>query len=135
MKHLRVLLGCGLALLAAGALVAPVAAEPRTPLPTIVQGKGDKCVEPTNVIRKRHMEFLKHQRDETMHEGIRTPRHSLQECIECHALKDDKGSFTPVNAPGQFCNSCHSYAAVSMDCFQCHATTPDSGSKQGSRQP
>lgn len=135
MKHLRVLPGCGLALLAAGVLVSPVAAEPRIPLPTIVQGKGDKCVEPTHVIRERHMDFLLHQRDDTMHAGIRTTRHSLVECIECHAVKDDKGDYTPVDAPGQFCNSCHSYTAVSMDCFQCHATTPDSGSEQGAKQP
>lgn len=33
----------------------------------------------------------------------------------------------PVNSPGQFCASCHRFAAVSLDCFQCHATTPDDG--------
>ena len=68
-----------------------------------------------------------HQRDETVHRGIRTRKHSLKECIECHVQRDDAGSTIPVDAPGQFCQSCHEYAAVSMDCFQCHATTPDSG--------
>ncbi len=124
MKHLRTFLPFALLALATGALTAPVAAEPRTPLPTIAKGKGDQCVEPLEVIRRDHMDLLNHQRDKTTHEGIRTTQHSLKNCIECHASKDDKGQWVPVNAPDQFCNSCHSYAAVSMDCFQCHATTP-----------
>lgn len=112
----------------------PVGAEGWTPRPAIVKGTGEKCVEPTNVMRKRHFEFILHQRDEAVHSGIRTERHSLTECVECHAVKDEEGSFIPVDAPGQFCSSCHSYAAVSMDCFQCHATIPDGDSEQGSKQ-
>lgn len=99
-------------------------AEGRTPLPTITQGKGDQCVEPTDVMRARHFQFILHQRDDTMHRGIRTEQHSLKHCIECHAQKDEQGKYIPVTDPGQFCESCHSYAAVSIDCFQCHATVP-----------
>ncbi len=124
MKHLRTFLSFALLALAAGVLAAPVAAEPRVPLPTIAKGKGDQCVEPLEVIRRDHMDILNHQRDKTTHEGVRTKQHSLKNCIECHASKNDEGQWVPVNAPGEFCNSCHSYAAVSMDCFQCHATTP-----------
>jgi hypothetical protein len=112
----------------------PASADGWTPRPTIVKGKGDKCVEATDVMRKRHFEFILHQRDEAVHRGIRTERHSLSGCIECHAVKDEKGRFIPVDAPGQFCSSCHSYAAVSMDCFQCHTAIPDVGSEQGSKQ-
>ncbi|MGF1613288.1 MAG: multiheme c-type cytochrome [Gammaproteobacteria bacterium] len=119
----RLLWAVTLALLAG----AVVAAEGGVPLPVIPMGKGEQCVEPTPVIRRNHMVFLLHQRDATMHQGIRTKRHSLVECIECHVSVDDKGYTIPVNAPGQFCETCHSYAGVSMDCFQCHATTPDSG--------
>lgn len=104
-----------------------------TPRPTILKGKGEQCVEPTDVMRKRHFDFILHQRDETMHRGIRTEQHSLTGCIECHATRDENGKYLPVDAEGQFCNTCHSYAAVSMDCFQCHATIPDSGSEQGSK--
>jgi predicted CXXCH cytochrome family protein len=100
-------------------------AEGRTPLPTITKGKGDQCVEPTAVMRTDHMRFLLHQRDETVHGGIRTKRHSLKECIECHAARDATGKPMPVTAEGQFCQSCHSFAAVHLDCFSCHATTPD----------
>ena len=36
--------------------------------------KGEKCVEPTDVIRATHMDLLKHKRDLTVHEGIRTKK-------------------------------------------------------------
>ena len=93
-------------------------------MPEVSRGKGEQCVEPVPDIRRNHMRYLMHQRDETMHQGIRTKRHSLKECIACHVRTDNQGKAMPVNAPGQFCESCHRYAAVSMDCFQCHATTP-----------
>jgi hypothetical protein len=106
-------------------LAGPVGADGRVPLPTIVKGKGEQCVEPTAVMRKDHMKFLLHQRDETVHAGIRTERHSLKGCVDCHAARDEAGKPIPVNGPGQFCQSCHSYAAVKLDCFSCHATTPE----------
>ena len=84
-----------------------------------------QCVEPTDVMRRDHMEFLLHQRDKTVHDGIRTPEHSLIECIDCHVGKDDNGEFVPVNTEQQFCQTCHQSTAVKIDCFECHATTPD----------
>ena len=108
-----------------------VAAESRVPMPDITRGEGAQCVEPTDVMRRDHMRFLKHQRDETVHRGIRTTKHSLTGCIGCHAQRDASGKAIPVNATGQFCESCHSYAAVSMDCFECHATVPDEGATMG----
>lgn len=113
-------------LLLAGAVTADSGG---VPLPLIPKGKGEQCVEPTPVIRRDHMAFLLHQRDETTHEGVRTKRHSLKECVECHVGVDREGRTIPINGPGQFCAACHSYAGVSIDCFQCHATTPDSGSR------
>jgi len=83
-----------------------------------------KCVQPDGEMRRNHMKYILHQRDETMHEGIRTRQYSLEECVNCHAAKNDEGEYIPVNAPDQFCASCHSYASVNIDCFQCHATKP-----------
>jgi predicted CXXCH cytochrome family protein len=83
-----------------------------------------KCVQPDGEMRRNHMKYILHQRDETVHEGIRTRQYSLEECVNCHAAKNDEGEYIPVNDPDQFCYSCHSYAAVSIDCFQCHATKP-----------
>lgn len=87
---------------------------------------GASCVEPTEVMRREHMQFLMHQRDETVHAGIRGAKHSLVGCIGCHVQRDAAGAAIPVNAKGQFCASCHAFAGVRMDCFECHATVPAS---------
>jgi hypothetical protein len=94
------------------------------PSPVITKGKGDKCVADSNYMRRYHMKDLSHQRDETMHDGIRTKRFSLKECVACHASTDGSGQPVSINAPGEFCASCHEYAAVTIDCFQCHAAKP-----------
>lgn len=82
-----------------------------------------KCVEEPAVMRRHHFDFLAHQRDDTVRSGIRGAKHSLKDCVGCHA-QVTHGQAVPVNAPGQFCAACHDYAAVSVDCFTCHATTP-----------
>ena len=89
--------------------------------------KADKlknCVEPTEVMRRNHFEFIKHQRNLTVHQGIRGSKYSLAGCVDCHARKDAEGKPVPVNSEGQFCDSCHDYAAVHIDCFSCHSTVP-----------
>jgi uncharacterized Fe-S radical SAM superfamily protein PflX len=93
----------------------------RVPMPTMKIEKGDKCVEPTEVMRRDHMEFILHQRDETMHRGIRTTKHSLKECINCHANPKTNS----VLGKEGFCQSCHAYSAVTMDCFGCHSSSPE----------
>lgn len=91
----------------------------------------EQCVEETVFMRKNHMDVLLHQRDRTVHDGVRTREHSLVECVYCHAGSDGNGNFTPVNADGQFCAGCHKKAAVDIDCFQCHATRPDAEANGG----
>ncbi len=117
-----VFLAAGLVLFAQVGLVS---ARESTVVATSKAANMDQCVEPTNVMRRDHMEFLLHQRDQTVHEGIRTPEHSLIGCIDCHAGKDDDGKFISVNAEQQFCRTCHQSTAVKIDCFECHATVPD----------
>ena len=90
----------------------------RVPKPVIDIDKPGKCVEDTAIMRREHPDMLKHQRDKTMHEGIRTREHSLKECVECHASAKT-GSV--LGARG-FCQSCHDYASVRIDCFSCHAS-------------
>ena len=84
---------------------------------------GESCVEDAAYMRKNHMKLLLHQRDETVHKGIRTTRYSLRNCIECHASKTNN---SVAASKENFCQSCHSYAAVKLDCFECHATKPGS---------
>lgn len=83
------------------------------------------CVEPTEFMRREHMELIQHQRDATVHQGIRSTKHSLAECISCHVSKGGTEQSVPINRVDQFCGACHAYSAVSLDCFQCHATVPD----------
>lgn len=86
--------------------------------------KGDSCVEPVDEMRRYHMRMLMHQRDDTVIRGIRTPQHSLVGCVGCHAAQDEAGEYVRIDEPGQFCSTCHEYAAVKMDCFQCHSAVP-----------
>jgi len=83
-----------------------------------------ECVEPEEEMRRNHMEYILHQRDKTMHEGIRTRQYALEECINCHASKDESGEYVRVEDPRHFCATCHTYASVSIDCFQCHSDVP-----------
>lgn len=82
------------------------------------------CVEPTPFMRRYHMEVIKHQRDETVHHGIRSTRHSLAGCVDCHGVVTASGEGLPIDQKGQFCGSCHAYTAVQMNCFGCHAAKP-----------
>ena len=95
----------------------------RVPLPVHAIEKGDQCVEPVEVMRRDHMKFILHQRDQTMHDGIRTTKHSLKNCIDCHA---DTKTGSVLGKDG-FCESCHSYAAVKIDCFECHSSSREAG--------
>mgnify|MGYP003702300295 len=84
----------------------------------------ESCVEPTEFMRRNHMEVIKHQRDETVHNGIRSTKHSLAGCIDCHVSTGPDSLPVPVDSDGQFCNDCHAFAAVRLNCFDCHATVP-----------
>lgn len=112
-------------LLAVSLIALGLSANADVSLPVKTVATGDSCVEPVETMRRYHMEMLKHQRDDTMVRGIRTEKHSLVGCINCHAQKSESGDYIPVNDKDQFCESCHSYSAVKVDCFQCHRTTPD----------
>lgn len=86
--------------------------------------KLDACVAPTPFMRRNHFELIKHQRDITVHEGIRKTDYSLAGCVDCHVRKDAAGHHVAINAPGEFCAACHEYTATTLDCFTCHATKP-----------
>jgi len=123
----------GLAALFAGAaLVATAVAEEsagRTPVPAIPKGKGDHCVRDTDFMRRYHMTMLKHQRDETVHDGVRGGDFSIKACVTCHAVNGADGQPVSYADPKHFCRSCHSYASVSIDCFECHASKPAAAQK------
>jgi predicted CXXCH cytochrome family protein len=79
------------------------------------------CVEPVEVMRRDHMKFLLHQRDQTVLEGARDSKYSLTGCMDCHNPASTDGEVIRYEDPQHFCSSCHQYASVNIDCFECHA--------------
>ncbi len=131
-SKIKSLLALGAVVLTTAALAlsgaAPAQAE--APKPVITKAvKGEQCVEDTDYMRKNHMKLLNVHRDKTVIEGVRTKKHSLKECINCHA-SEKTGSV--ASAKEDFCVSCHSYAAVKIDCFDCHSTKPQGSAKMHS---
>lgn len=112
-------------LVLAGATLAALAAEPRTPQPVIERAKaGTTCVADAATMRRTHMDLLKHQRVQTVRQGVRSGAASLKACVECHAGAQTRSVNT---APTDFCVSCHRYAAVQIDCFECHSSHAGAG--------
>ncbi|MBF0584193.1 MAG: cytochrome C [Magnetococcales bacterium] len=66
------------------------------------------CVKPTEWMRRNHMDFLKHNRDLAVREGIRTKDDSLKNCTTCHTSRE------------KFCDRCHAYTGIEPNCFECH---------------
>ena len=108
--------------LAATALAGAAQAEgSRVPQPKFSVDTSTQCVAPPEVMRRTHMDLLKHRRDRTVHQGVRGGDESLTRCIACHASKTDGAA---IGAPDAFCQSCHSYVGVKLDCFECHQGRP-----------
>ena len=75
-------------------------------------------------MRKNHMDELMHKRDETVYDGIRTKKYSLNACINCHVPEQHNGEVLRHTNPEHFCSTCHGYVAAKLDCFQCHVDHP-----------
>ncbi|MBE9567169.1 MAG: hypothetical protein IMF14_00635 [Proteobacteria bacterium] len=97
-----------------------------TPFPTIHEPSDEskKCIHPEDEMRRNHMNYILHERDETMHEGIRGEPEGLANCINCHVEPNESGEIAGIETKEHFCSACHEYAAVQIDCFQCHADRP-----------
>ena len=122
----------GGALQAADPAIGPSRVASRVPQPVIEPARGAQCVDDPAYMRRNHMDLLKHDRDDTVRAGMRDTRYSLKACINCHASK----ATNSVNAAGSnFCQSCHSYAAVKIDCFECHASNPAPDPAHGVAKP
>lgn len=123
LSHIKSLLG--LVLLA----MLLVGCDAGVPEPNLApaKAKAAQCVEPTAEMRKNHMVYLDVHRDKTVIEGIRTNKHSLNECINCHVVptrEDGSAVHYTDEKKDHFCASCHTYVGVKLDCFQCHADRP-----------
>ena len=92
--------------------------------------KTGDCDRDSTFMRKNHPKLLVHKRDRTMRQGIRTKADSLQNCVNCHVTKNEKGELIKATDPDNgFCAACHKFVAVKIDCFECHRTTPQEPQK------
>ncbi len=92
-----------------------------TTAPAVERATAGPCVAEPAVMRRDHMEMLRHQRDRTVHRGERGAPASLQACVGCHA---GAKTGSVAASEGDFCVACHRYAAVQVDCFECHSSRP-----------
>ena len=109
-----------------GLTLLSTSAVAETPFPTIHEPSDEslKCIQPNHEMRRNHMKYILHERDETMHEGVRGEPEGLSACIDCHVQPNENGEIPGIESKEHFCNGCHQYAAVQIDCFQCHADRP-----------
>ena len=119
----------------ATALIGSSARAESNLLPHPPKARGEHCVADTDYMRRYHMMMLKHQRDETVHEGVRGGKYSIGGCVGCHAVKGEDGKPVSYDSPQHFCRSCHDYAAVSIDCFECHSSKPGAKSPLAAAEP
>jgi len=75
-------------------------------------------------MRTNHRNLLAHKRDKTVYGGIRTAKHSLHACIDCHVPMPTAQKVVKHTDTAHFCTTCHIEVAVTLDCFQCHADRP-----------
>ncbi len=94
------------------------------PRPLIAQARGHCVVNPSRM-RRIHMMWLRQVRMRVVRYGVALRADRLTRCISCHVQKNAQGQAIPINAPGQFCSTCHVYAGVKVDCFACHAAVPE----------
>jgi hypothetical protein len=121
--------------LAAAALCLAATADAQTsrvPVPHPEVDKSTKCVAPPEVMRRSHMEMLKHRRDLTVHQGIRGGDEALSRCVACHASKTTGAA---IGSPDAFCQSCHDYVGVRLDCFDCHQGKPGIAGRPSEKRP
>ncbi len=97
----------------------------RVPMPRIPKALGEHCVADTGFMRRNHMTLLRHERDDTLHLGVRRAEFALPRCLACHAVTGADGTPVSYADPRHFCRTCHAYAAVSVDCFECHSSLPE----------
>lgn len=99
--------------------VGKTAAAPEISLdtPVIRQLATKECVEGTSFMRARHKQLLENWRTWAIRDGQRIYSSSNGKeyeisleltCLKCHSNKE------------QFCDRCHSTAAVKPDCWNCH---------------
>jgi hypothetical protein len=104
--------------IAALATFALLGLVPAASAPVLDRARSGPCVEDPAVMRRTHMDLLRHGRDDTVHHGVRDRKQAFAGCVDCHASRSDG---KVIGSERHFCQGCHAYAAVKLDCFECHS--------------
>jgi hypothetical protein len=97
--------------------------------------EGQRCIEPTSVMRAGHMRLLVRWRDEVVRENRRVYTASngrvwekslVKTCLGCHGHVDAQGKSTTAATA---CNECHDYVKARLDCWNCHLDPTTAGVK------
>lgn len=98
-----------------------IASGTTTKGPVLPQPRAKQCVAPTAYMKASHMDLLSEWRDEVVRSDSRDfvafdgkvyKRSLSSTCLEqCHVSRTE------------FCDRCHTYAAVSVTCWDCHVDT------------
>lgn len=129
---LRHYLGAALAallLLQGGFTAASIALKPAAqPVPVDYAKlvRGHWSADPA-VMTGLHADFLKHQEEVTVNQGIRKADNTIERCVTCHAVNDAEGRAVSSADPRHFCTQCHVQQAVATNCFTCHNSEPAVG--------
>ena len=75
-----------------------------TPFPTVHEPSDEslKCIHAEDEMRRNHMNYILHERDETMHEGVRNEPGSLVACIDCHVEPNAQGEIAGIDSNEHF---------------------------------
>ncbi len=97
------------------------------PKPELPPGGEKQCVMPVDYMRSNHMVLLNEWRDNVLRDanrevleinGKKYPKGLQTACMQCHTSKE------------KFCDSCHTYVAVTPYCWDCHITPTEAASKE-----
>jgi len=86
----------------------------------------ERCLEPKEFMRDRHMQLLIQWREDvvrgasrlyTAADGRRWDKSLTSTCMACHGKADAHGNSTTA---ATYCTECHHYVGVSLYCWDCH---------------
>ncbi len=76
------------------------------------------------VMIRNHPDFLMNVRAVVVDDGVREANDTIENCVNCHVVKDEAGQPVDHRDPRHYCSACHTRAAVTIDCFECHNSKP-----------
>ncbi len=102
--------------------------SPSLDTPTINAMSDKKCIEDTEYMKSSHMQLLDQWRNEVVRDGATTYTSSSGQVYE---MSLDDTCLSCHSNPEEFCNSCHSYSAVSLYCWECHSPSDQTLQAEG----